>query len=255
MLASERKNSIVSSTICGPARRRTAQRNIEAAAFVTLANVRWPIVRARYTGWLRKPIEPVGRLEQVDGVTRRRRVDDHEIPLAARVQFVEPLDRHVLLRARQRPRDRPVDRVAEQRLGLLRARRLLAYEPVERRRRVEHERPQLALARLADAGDVVRGVGRRARLQPECLGEPARRIDRDDDDAASGAGRRHPERRRGGGLADATGPAGDEQRRVVHGRGERPRARASTSPSDWAGLIGSPVRRRAATARPDRGRS
>ena len=50
MLASERKNSIVSSTICGPASRRTAHRNIEAAAFVTLANVRWPIVRARYTG-------------------------------------------------------------------------------------------------------------------------------------------------------------------------------------------------------------
>ena len=47
MFASERKNSTVSSTICGPARRRTAHRNIDAAAFVTFANARWPTVSAR----------------------------------------------------------------------------------------------------------------------------------------------------------------------------------------------------------------
>ncbi len=143
MLASDRKNSTVSSTICGPASRRTAHRNIDAAALVTLANARWPDGERAVDGMAEEADEPIGRLEQVDRVARRWRVDDHEIPLAARVQLVQPFDRHVLLRARQRARDRAVDRVGENGLGLLGVRRLLVDEPVERRGGVEHQRPQL----------------------------------------------------------------------------------------------------------------
>ena len=50
----ERKNSIVSSTIFGPARRFTVHRNALDAALVTLANERLGMVSARYTGFDRK---------------------------------------------------------------------------------------------------------------------------------------------------------------------------------------------------------
>ena len=51
--------------------------------------------------------------------------------------------------------------------------------------------------------DVVRGIARRSFAQPERIGEPAGRIDRDDDDASAGACRGQPEGGRRGGLADA----------------------------------------------------
>ncbi len=166
--------------------------------------------------------EAIGRLEQIDGVPGRRRVDDHEVPLAARVQLVETFDRHVLLGARQRPRDRPVDRVLQDRLGLLGVGSLFVDEAIEGRGRIQHHRPQLAIA--GDSRNVqhpMRGIGGHAGIESERIGEPTSRIHGHHDDASPGPSRSDAERCCGGGLADTAGTAGDEQARRGDLGGER----------------------------------
>ena len=126
--------------------------------------------------------EPARRVEEVERVARRRRVDHDEVEVVRDVQLVELLHRHVLLRARQRAGDVPVEAVAEDALGLLRVGRVRRHEIVERRLRVEHQRPQLARPVAVDLRRRVREA-----LEPERVGEPLGRVDRDDDGAPPGA--------------------------------------------------------------------
>ena len=69
-----------------------------------------------------EPGQPPGRVEEVEGVPRRRRVDDDEVEAALLVQLVELLHRHVLLRARQRAGDVAVEAVLEDALAPARRR-------------------------------------------------------------------------------------------------------------------------------------
>ena len=85
------------------------------------------------------------RVEEVERVARRRRVDDDEVEVALLVQLVELLHRHVLLRARERAGDVAVEAVVEDALGLLGSdRRCVTTRSSKVRLGVEHQRPQLA---------------------------------------------------------------------------------------------------------------
>ena len=138
---------------------------------------------------------------------------------------MQPLDRHVLLRSRQRARDRAIHRVLEDCFGLLGVGGLLVHEPIECRGGVEHQRPQLT-GRLGGAatrqtGHAVRRIGRGTGLETQCVGEPPGRIDGDHDDSTAGARGSNAEGRRCGGLSDAAGTARDDQCRRGHLIGER----------------------------------
>ena len=135
---------------------------------------------------LHEPREPAGRLEEVERVSRRRRVEHDHVVVAARVQLVEPLHRHVLVCAGDRRGHLPVDPVLEDPLGRPLRRRLLADEPVERELGVEHRGVQGAL----DLVDVV-AVLRKAQR----AGEPAGRVDGEHEHAPA-AGRRAASRGR-----------------------------------------------------------
>ena len=191
--------------------------------------------------------QPVGRAEQIDRVPRRRRVDDDQVPLAARPQLVQPLDRHVLLRAGQRTGDAAVDRVGEDRLRPLLVAGPVDDHPVERATRASsicaHSEPVAAggtdhLARLVRPGAV----------DAERVGEPPRRVDGDHDDPPTGVGRCERERRRRGGLADAARPARDDQRRVVQ-HAASPVIACHPVESGALGTIGSTASASASTSR------
>ena len=133
--------------------------------------------------------EHAGRLEEVERVAARRRVDHDEVEALVVVQQVQRLGRHVLLGAGQGAGDVAVEGVGEDPLGLLGVGGVAPHEAVERRRRVEHHRPQLARA------------GRLRRARSPAARRPGRRGDR--------------ARRRGGGP-------GRSSRRRPAGRGRPP---------------------------------
>ncbi len=161
--------------------------------------------------------EHAGRLEEVERVAARRRVDDHEVEAFVAVQFVERLGRHVLLRAAQRPGDVAVERVGQDSFDLLVGVGVTPHQPIEGGSGVEHHRPQLAagLPRLVGVQLDPLGFGRQAIGEPERVGQTARRVDRDHDRASTTAGRLEPEHRRCGRLADAARATADDHRRRV----------------------------------------
>ena len=163
-----------------------------------------------------EPGETFRRVEEVECVACRRRVDDDEVEAAFVVELVQLLHRHVFLRAAQRAGDVAVERVVEDSLCLLVGRRVARHELVERRLRVEHEcrestaghdvgvvvvRPQ----RAVDLGRLVREG-----FEPEGVGEAPRGIDRDDARVAAAARAFEREHRGRGGLAHAAAPAADQ---------------------------------------------
>ena len=120
---------------------------------------------SRNSRWSRKRASTPERLEEVERVAARRRVDDDEVEALVAVQLVQRLGRHVLLRAataRRRCCGRTV--LARIRSACSSSPALRRTTRVERRRRVEHHRPQLA-------GD----VGQRRSAAARC---PGRRADR-----------------------------------------------------------------------------
>ena len=97
------------------------------------------------------------RLEEVDRVPRRRRVDDDQVVLAGRVDLEEPLHRDVVVALHEARGDVVVQPVLEDPVRGRLVGRVPQHELVPRLLRVEHRGPQLA-TRL-DAG---RGVAPRA---------------------------------------------------------------------------------------------
>ena len=99
--------------------------------------------------------EAAGRLEEVERVAGRRRVDDDQVEAALLVQLVELLHRHVLLRARERAGDVAVEAVRQDAPRLLLGLGVLRDQIVERALGVEHQRPQLAGPRSPSTFDAV----------------------------------------------------------------------------------------------------
>ena len=186
------------------------------------------------------------RIEEVERVARRRRVDDDEVVLALGVDLVEPLHRDVVVALHEARRDVLVERVGEDVLAGLLVGRMGGDEIVPALLRVEHRRPQLAPRMGTRRGEHLVGDADLVvpdPLEAECVGQPARGVDGEHQHPAALLDhRRGRQRRRRGRLAHAAGPAGDDDvlrrqqlsdglRRVgALGRRHRP----SSSPNAWA---------------------
>ena len=148
---------------------------------------------------------PARRVEDRQRVARRRRVDDHEVEVARRVEVVELFHREVLVAVHEAARDVLVQRIGEHRVASGGVGRMAADEFVPAGLRVEHRRPQLAAQWHRR---VRRHPHRRVpeRRETERGRQPARRIDGQHEDLATlSLGGGHSE---GGGdrrLADAAG--------------------------------------------------
>jgi methylmalonyl-CoA mutase cobalamin-binding subunit len=123
-----------------------------------------------------EPGEHARRLEEVERVAARRRVDHHEVEPFVVVELVERLGRHVLLGAAQRPGDVAVEAVLEDPLSLIVVAGVGAHHLIEHRGRVEHHRPQLSALGLDGQFDLLRlcGRDRRAGRAHRRGGEPGR---------------------------------------------------------------------------------
>ena len=141
------------------------------------------------------------------------RVDDDQVVgpgrLGVPLELAELLHRHVLLRARERARQRDVEGVLEDLLGLLRG-GLALHDLVEGPLHVQHHRVEAAavVGGAADADDRPRGVVER--LDAHRLGQPAGRVDGEDHDLPAALGGPERQRRGRGGLADAARAAADD---------------------------------------------
>ncbi len=145
-------------------------------------------------------------------MTCRRRVDDDQVEAAGVVQLVQLLHRHVFLRATHRARNVAIEGVAEDALRLDIVGRVARDEFVERRLRVEHHRRESTVGRgitrrPASPVDLTRLV--RQRADAECVGEPARGIDRHHARVPPAARALERNYCRGRGLADTAAAATD----------------------------------------------
>ena len=142
----------------------------------------------------KKPRQPVRRVEEVERVARRRRVEHEQVEAALLVELVELRDRRELLRAGDRARELLVDAVGEHLVARARVGRQALDERVERALGVEHHRPQLAL-HLDAVGREARGVDEprlvAELVEPERVGQPARRVDRHHRDPQAARGHAH----------------------------------------------------------------
>ncbi len=97
--------------------------------------------------------QPLRRLEEVDRVARRRRVEHDHVEVVFLAQLVQLRHRAQLLRARDGGRQLAVDRIRQDLIALA----LVGGEPrdylVEGALAVEHHRPQLAVERDALLGE------------------------------------------------------------------------------------------------------
>ena len=105
-------------------------------------------------------------------VPRRRRVDDHEVEVARRVQVVQLLHREVVVAVHEAAGDVLVQRVGEHRVASCGVGRVAADELVPAGLRVEHRRPQLA---RGDAGIDEGLAGTRTGVFPNGADDRARR--------------------------------------------------------------------------------
>ena len=133
---------------------------------------------------LQKAGQPAGGVEEVEGVAGRRGVHHHQVEAALLDQLVELLHGHVLLGARQRAGEVPVDPVDLDVLGLLGAVRVPLDQVVEGPLGVEHEGVELARPGPLDPRGLV-GEG----VEPERVGQSAGRIDGHHAGPAARAGR------------------------------------------------------------------
>src|SRR4051794_2708607 len=178
--------------------------------------------------------EPVGRVEEVERVARRRRVEHEHVEAPGAVELPELRDSRELLRAGDRARELLVDAVAEHVVASRGVGRQARDELVERLLDVEHHRPQLALHDDAVAGEA--GRVDEARLVAQ-LGKPERvrqalgGIDRHDRDAQARRREAHRQRGRGRRLADAARPRADHDALALQARSHTARSSARTSGS------------------------
>ena len=181
-----------------------------------------------------------GRVEEVDRVAGRRRVDDDQVVLARRVDLEQALHRDVVVTLHEARGEVGVQAVLEDAVRGRRVGRVPAHEVVPRLLRVEHRGPQLA-ARL-DARGLQHLVRHPVRFVADAVEaergrEPAGGVDGEHERLAAEAGR-GTERGRGRHrrLADTAGAAADhdllgreellERRRP---RAARPRAQCPSS--------------------------
>src|SRR5919201_3774907 len=183
----------------------------------------------------RAPLEearqPVGGVEEVQRVARRRRVEDEHVEAPGAVEVVELGDRRELLRAGHRAGQLLIDAVGEDVVAGALVGREAGDEVVERALGVEHHRPQLAAHLDPVAGEAV-GVDE-ARLvaelvEPQGVGQPLGGVDGDDSDAQPARRQAHRQCRRRGRLADATRAGADDDALAVQSPVER-HARRSAS--------------------------
>ena len=164
----------------------------------------------------RRREQALRRVEEVERVPGRRRVDDDEVEVrprrAARAASPSPCT-PACRRARRRRCGRSGCRGSAAPVPASAA--LRGDEHVERRLRVEHQRRRARpLGRaVAVVGPARRGRSRSASfgevLEPERVGEPLGGVDRDDARVAAPARAFEREHRRGRGLADAAGAAAE----------------------------------------------
>ena len=140
-----------------------------------------------------------GGLQEIEGVAARRGVDDHEIETLVGMEVVELLHCHVLLGARQRPRDVPVEAVGQDPLGLLWLCGVAGDEIVEGAFRVEHHRPQLTGPWTVDLFGLIADS-----VESQRVGQPLGGIDGHHHGPPARLGRFHCQYGCDGGLADAT---------------------------------------------------
>ena len=93
---------------------------------------------------------PLGRLEEVDGVPGRRRVDDDQVVAPDRVDLVEPLHGDVVVALHEAAGDVLVQRVGEDGVAVASSGACAQHQVVPRLLGVEHRGPQLAAG--LDAG-------------------------------------------------------------------------------------------------------
>ena len=153
----------------------------------------------------------LGRVEHVEGVPRRWRVDDDQVEPAGGVQLVEAFHRQVVVAVDEAAGDVLVERVGEHGGAHLGVGRMPPDQFVPPGLGVEHRRPQLAAWFDAVGGEL---LGRHQpgfvadRSDAERVGQPARRVDGEHEHATADLGRRlHRHRRRRRGLADTARPA------------------------------------------------
>jgi len=152
--------------------------------------------------------EAIGEREQIDRVTRRRRIDHRDIE--ARLGSRELDERDQVVHARKAAREGLHERAAPHPFAM--ARRHLEQMRDQRARsdgRIGRERGEPRMARH------VRGPDEPGRAQR--IAEPARGIHGGHERSLTGAGERDRERRRDRGLADAAGPDADP-RPIAHDR-------------------------------------
>ena len=183
---------------------------------------------------------PRRRIEEVDRVAGRGRVDHDEVVLATRVDLEQPLHRDVVVTLHEPRGEVVVEPVLEDAVCRHLVGRVHEHEVVPRLLGVEHRRPELA-ARFDACGlqhlrwDAVRAIAET--LEPERGREAARRVDREHEHlAAEMHGRAERGGRRDRGLADAARPAEDDdllggQQLVERDRGVGRRPAGVHSPS------------------------
>ena len=155
--------------------------------------------------------ESARRVEEVERVPRWRSVDHHHVETALLHQLVELLHGHVLLGARQGPRQIAVDPVDPDVIGLLVRVGVPGDQVVERALGVEHERVQLTGPVTLDLGGAVGQL-----VHAEGVGQPASGVDGDNARGTPDPCCLQRDCCRGRGLADASRTAADDDRPVPH---------------------------------------
>jgi hypothetical protein len=134
--------------------------------------------------------QPRGRIQKIKRVGRWRRVQHHQIVVTRRRCFVQPLQRHVLLRPRQRRRRLPVVGVVQDAVAALGVRGIAGHDTVKRALHVQHRGVQ----RLGNPASLLSKRLHRDALhhlvegpKPQRIRQSLRRVDRQHQRAPSHA--------------------------------------------------------------------
>ena len=201
MPSKARKNEMMSSITRGADHAADlAHERVQGRARDAEAASRAGTISTRNTRLSSSRIEPLRRVEEVERVPRRRRVDDDEVVVTGLVELVQPLHRHVLLRAR-RARRRGCGRSGSRGCGRAAPR---SPRSGRRARRTSSLVSSMSAVSRPRGGRVAVGIPQRAvhlvvvgRGEAERVGEAARRVDRDHRDASAAACALDRERGRG----------------------------------------------------------
>ena len=158
--------------------------------------------------WRDRPLDEaaqsLGRVQEVERVAGRRRVQHQQVVAALLEELVQLLGRHVLLRARDRVGQLLIDAVVEDPVTRLLVGRVALHEVVEGALGVDHHGPQLPLhldALVSESRRVHKPLLVAQLGQSERVRQPFRRVDGQHQDLLALGCHAHGDRRRGGRLA------------------------------------------------------